>query len=136
MKDRPRDAFPRMVSLGLRVPSETGRAEWRRVCRFISKRLPLRTLHLHINTFLWDDQPWERIENSKSPIEHCLKLDWVQSVMMIQNLKDLRVEFDHRYFSKKLKIGAVFVELLKERMLQSDSSLQADISGTLFHDKT
>lgn len=119
MDDRPPEMLSCITDIGLRVPSETGRFQWQLVCDFISKRLQLRRLHLHINTFLWDDQPWERMERTRTSVEACLELDWVQSLLMIQNLEDLTVEFDDRYLLKEMTIGTAFTELLKSRMLRA-----------------
>ncbi|KAL9609272.1 MAG: hypothetical protein Q9167_005941 [Letrouitia subvulpina] len=119
MDDRPQEMLLCITNIGLRVPSETGRNQWQSVCQFISKRLQLKRLHLRINTFLWDDQPWERMERTKAGVEACLELDWVQSLLMIQNLEDLTVEFDDPYLSKKMTVGTRFTELLKSRMLRA-----------------
>ncbi|KAL9041879.1 MAG: hypothetical protein Q9214_003957 [Letrouitia sp. 1 TL-2023] len=119
MNDRPPEMLSCITNIGLRVPSETGRHQWHLVCQFISSRLHLRRLHLHINTFLWDDQPWERMERTKTSVEACLELDWVQSLLMIQDLEDLTVEFGVRYLSKEMTIGTKFTALLKSRMLRA-----------------
>ncbi|KAI4214821.1 MAG: hypothetical protein LQ351_002534 [Letrouitia transgressa] len=119
MDDRPLEVLGCITNIGLWVPSETGRIQWQLVCDFISKRLQLQRLHLHINTFLWHDQPWERMERTKTSVEACLELDWVQSLLMIQNLEDLTVKFDYRYLSRGMTIGTAFTELLKSRMLRA-----------------
>ncbi|KAL8718208.1 MAG: hypothetical protein Q9225_004635 [Loekoesia sp. 1 TL-2023] len=117
-KDRPAETLRYITDIALAVPSETGRMKFMSLCSFIARKLRLIRLTVQINTFMWEDQPWERIQRAKDSARDLLKLDWVQSLLLITDLEALNIEFDNRYVAKNLTIDGKFTQLLRQRMLR------------------
>ncbi|KAL9025743.1 MAG: hypothetical protein Q9196_005488 [Gyalolechia fulgens] len=116
-KDRPSEVLRHITDISLLVPSETGRVKFMSLCAFVARNLQLTRLTVRINTFMWEDQPWERLQGAKWSTRDLMELDWVQSLLLIQNLETLNIEFDHRYAAKKLTVGEDFTRMLRKRML-------------------
>lgn len=135
-KDRSAEILRHITDITLLVPSETGRKKFMSLCAFVARKLQLASLTVRINTFMWEDQPWERVQRAKGSARDLLKLDWVQSLLLIQNLETLNIEFDNRYAAKKLTVGYDFTRMLRKKMLKKGmyrESRHDDVLGEM-HD--
>ncbi|KAL9602515.1 MAG: hypothetical protein Q9219_001810 [cf. Caloplaca sp. 3 TL-2023] len=116
--DRSAKVLQFITNITLYVPSETGRTKFMSLCSWIGKELRLKRLTVRINAWMWDEQPWQRIEAvDDSSAEDVLAIDWVQSLLLIRNLDTLQVELDARYLDEK-PTGEGFKRVLRERMLK------------------
>ncbi|KAL8932932.1 MAG: hypothetical protein Q9216_006606 [Gyalolechia sp. 2 TL-2023] len=116
-QDRSAEALRHITDITLLVPSETGRTKFMSLCALVASKLRLVRLTVRINTYMWEDQPFEEIQSRGGSASDLLELDWVQSLLLIQNLEKLNIEFDGRYEAKKLTVGDDFTKMLRKRML-------------------
>lgn len=62
LKDRAATVLGWITNITQEVPSESGRIKFNSVCSFIAKELRLKRLAVRINTFWWEQQPFEKIQ--------------------------------------------------------------------------
>ncbi|KAL8735095.1 MAG: hypothetical protein Q9181_002933 [Wetmoreana brouardii] len=117
LKDKSAEVLSCITNVTLLVPSESGRPEFMSLCRFIGSELRLRRLDVRINTWHWEDQPWDRVEEGSGCAADLLELDWVNSLLLVTGLESLSIAFEGKYAAKRLTVGAELTGLLQARML-------------------
>ena len=113
------EARESIVDISLAVPTGALRAKFRLLCESIANDLRLKRLDVRIHTYLWNDQPRKSIERPyATAAAELMKLDWVESLLLIKGLDALSFRLDCRYLMKEFPIGAAFTESLQSRMLR------------------
>ncbi|KAL9021405.1 MAG: hypothetical protein Q9185_001413 [Variospora sp. 1 TL-2023] len=125
LDDRPAAVLQLIKHITLGVPSETGRLKFDSLCSFIARELPLKHLHVCVSTFLWDWNPLDGMERGECSLTSLLMLDWAKSLLLVQNLDSLSIDFNVRFMTLDLAIGTDFTKLLQARMVTSDASNRA-----------
>lgn len=119
LNDRTANTLRHVTNITILVPSETGRTKFKSVCKLIAEKLQLTRLAVQLNTFMWEDQPLERVQDANGSAKDLLELDWVKSLLQIQNLKSFKIQFGGRYALDKPNVGDDLTRMLRERMVSN-----------------
>ncbi|KAI4178822.1 MAG: hypothetical protein L6R41_008194 [Letrouitia leprolyta] len=119
LNDRTADTLRHTRNITILVPSENGRMKFDSLCKLIAETLPLERLTVQLNTFMWEHQPFRRVQDTNGSAKDLWELDWIKSLLQIQNLKTFKIEFDGQYAAKRLTVGDDLTRILRERMVSS-----------------
>ncbi|KAL8925963.1 MAG: hypothetical protein Q9172_002016 [Xanthocarpia lactea] len=113
------EARESILDISLAVPTGALRAEFRLLCESIANDLRLKRLNVRIHTYLWNDQPWKSVEGPyATAAAELMKVDWVESLLLIKELDALNFRLDCRYLMKEFPFGVAFTKSLQSRMLK------------------